>query len=181
MSILGIVLHPHHYLDTKVEPVEKFTDEHAKLAADMLETIDAHKRGVGLAANQCLQLTRVIAWRFPKTTGKPRAIVNPVIIYTSGEAVEQESSLSALHLDAWVKRAATITVVGLDGMNGEEVTRTCMGMEARIVQHLIDTLDGVWFKDAAGSNARQIINDDKTGRNDPCHCGSGLKFKKCCG
>jgi len=28
-----------------------------------------------------------------------------------------------------------------------------------------------------------IINDSppKTGRNDPCPCGSGLKFKKCCG
>ncbi|MBF4343374.1 hypothetical protein EAY39_22040, partial [Vibrio anguillarum] len=21
----------------------------------------------------------------------------------------------------------------------------------------------------------------KLGRNDPCHCGSGKKFKKCCG
>ncbi|RZI85453.1 MAG: YecA family protein [Rubrivivax sp.] len=26
-----------------------------------------------------------------------------------------------------------------------------------------------------------VRNDDKTGRNDPCPCGSGLKFKKCCG
>ncbi|WP_371924923.1 SEC-C metal-binding domain-containing protein [Endozoicomonas sp. SCSIO W0465] len=23
--------------------------------------------------------------------------------------------------------------------------------------------------------------DPKTGRNDPCPCGSGQKFKKCCG
>ncbi|MDO8241069.1 MAG: preprotein translocase subunit SecA [Candidatus Moranbacteria bacterium] len=26
-----------------------------------------------------------------------------------------------------------------------------------------------------------IINDDKTGRNDACPCGSGKKYKKCCG
>mgnify|MGYP000845301509 CR=1 FL=1 len=26
-----------------------------------------------------------------------------------------------------------------------------------------------------------IINKDKVGRNDPCPCGSGKKFKKCCG
>jgi uncharacterized protein YchJ len=26
-----------------------------------------------------------------------------------------------------------------------------------------------------------IRNDDKVGRNDPCPCGSGKKFKKCCG
>jgi preprotein translocase subunit SecA len=26
-----------------------------------------------------------------------------------------------------------------------------------------------------------IINNDKVGRNDPCPCGSGKKYKKCCG
>lgn len=28
-------------------------------------------------------------------------------------------------------------------------------------------------------NARQL-RTGKVGRNDPCPCGSGLKFKKCC-
>ena len=27
----------------------------------------------------------------------------------------------------------------------------------------------------------QVINKEKIGRNDPCVCGSGIKFKKCCG
>jgi uncharacterized protein YecA (UPF0149 family) len=26
-----------------------------------------------------------------------------------------------------------------------------------------------------------VVNTIKLGRNDPCHCGSGKKFKKCCG
>jgi preprotein translocase subunit SecA len=26
-----------------------------------------------------------------------------------------------------------------------------------------------------------IVNKDKVGRNDPCVCGSGKKYKKCCG
>jgi SEC-C motif domain protein len=29
--------------------------------------------------------------------------------------------------------------------------------------------------------SRQINSDMKIGRNDPCPCGSGRKFKKCCG
>lgn len=29
--------------------------------------------------------------------------------------------------------------------------------------------------------AGQIINENKVGRNDPCPCGSGKKYKKCCG
>ena len=27
---------------------------------------------------------------------------------------------------------------------------------------------------------RPIVRDYKVGRNDPCPCGSGLKYKKCC-
>lgn len=27
---------------------------------------------------------------------------------------------------------------------------------------------------------RPVVKDHKIGRNDPCPCGSGLKYKKCC-
>ena len=37
----------------------------------------------------------------------------------------------------------------------------------------------------AGSGERQqvqqVIRGEKIGRNDPCHCGSGKKYKKCHG
>ena len=33
----------------------------------------------------------------------------------------------------------------------------------------------------APAQQKPIINDNKVGRNDPCPCGSGKKFKKCCG
>ncbi|MFA4817138.1 MAG: preprotein translocase subunit SecA [Parcubacteria group bacterium] len=38
-------------------------------------------------------------------------------------------------------------------------------------------------KGAKNSEIKQspIINEDKVGRNDPCPCGSGKKYKKCCG
>lgn len=26
-----------------------------------------------------------------------------------------------------------------------------------------------------------VVNTNKVGRNEPCTCGSGLKYKKCCG
>ena len=29
--------------------------------------------------------------------------------------------------------------------------------------------------------ARTVVKGDKVGRNDPCPCGSGKKYKKCCG
>ena len=30
-------------------------------------------------------------------------------------------------------------------------------------------------------NPPQLVSSDKIGRNDPCPCGSGKKYKKCCG
>jgi len=30
-------------------------------------------------------------------------------------------------------------------------------------------------------DSKTIINENKIGRNDPCTCGSGKKYKKCCG
>ncbi len=34
---------------------------------------------------------------------------------------------------------------------------------------------------AAGAQKKQAISTKKAGRNDPCPCGSGKKYKKCCG
>ena len=34
---------------------------------------------------------------------------------------------------------------------------------------------------AAGKRARRPVGAHKIGRNDPCPCGSGKKYKKCCG
>jgi SEC-C motif-containing protein len=48
--------------------------------------------------------------------------------------------------------------------------------------------DGKWFfRDAdirfsgPTEKPKPVVNELKIGRNDPCHCGSGKKFKKCHG
>ena len=41
---------------------------------------------------------------------------------------------------------------------------------------------GTWFYvDGKTVNMPTVRTSPKTGRNDPCTCGSGKKFKKCCG
>ena len=35
--------------------------------------------------------------------------------------------------------------------------------------------------DGTGNGQKQAINNSKVGRNDPCPCGSGKKYKKCHG
>ena len=33
----------------------------------------------------------------------------------------------------------------------------------------------------AYKKSKTIVKGDRIGRNDPCICGSGKKYKKCCG
>ena len=45
-----------------------------------------------------------------------------------------------------------------------------------------DAGDGRWyFVDEANRKPAPIVKGAQPGRNDPCPCGSGKKYKKCCG
>ncbi|MCG8454421.1 MAG: YchJ family protein [Spirochaetales bacterium] len=45
-----------------------------------------------------------------------------------------------------------------------------------------EKVEGKWyFKDSEVINTPQKREAPKVGRNDPCPCGSGKKYKKCCG
>jgi len=42
--------------------------------------------------------------------------------------------------------------------------------------------EGVWYFEAGKTMPKPVYRaEPKTGRNDPCPCNSGKKFKKCCG
>ena len=45
----------------------------------------------------------------------------------------------------------------------------------------INLVDGSYKKDEGGMNKTVVNNEPKVGRNDPCPCGSGKKYKNCCG
>jgi uncharacterized protein YecA (UPF0149 family) len=53
--------------------------------------------------------------------------------------------------------------ITLPGMHGLQALRA--GKKIRKVPHQVETV---------------VHADAKVGRNDPCRCGSGKKFKKCC-
>ncbi len=47
---------------------------------------------------------------------------------------------------------------------------------------LFGKVDGRWyFQEEANRKNQPIVKGAQPGRNDPCPCGSGKKFKKCCG
>ena len=51
-------------------------------------------------------------------------------------------------------------------------------LEAVCVQHEIDHLNGMRILDRIVDTTIRV--EKKPGRNEPCHCGSGKKYKKCC-
>ena len=68
-----------------------------------------------------------------------------------------ESDLDSVEINAFADRAAAE-----------------IGM---VMQHLYATLPPA----RRAASETTIPTPPKTGRNDPCHCGSGAKFKRCCG
>ncbi|MBI5519480.1 MAG: SEC-C domain-containing protein [Desulfovibrio sp.] len=43
-------------------------------------------------------------------------------------------------------------------------------------------IDGAWhYTDGRMRSHDPVVRGPKTGRNEPCPCGSGKKYKKCCG
>jgi len=79
----------------------------------------------------------------------------------------------------------------LNGMLKEDVEKSgerwfSPAEEARLVADIQDnlpvivqTLYNFWRNKRTGGTVRQ--EEAKSGRNDPCPCGSGRKFKQCCG
>jgi len=59
------------------------------------------------------------------------------------------------------------------------------GMSQQRLDEFVDALWAVYdlheIWHAIGPRVEAVRVGDKTGRNDPCPCGSGKKFKKCCG
>ncbi|HEY3778040.1 MAG TPA: UPF0149 family protein [Rhizomicrobium sp.] len=67
------------------------------------------------------------------------------------------------------------------GLNQEDQNRMLAEAPAALT-HCVIEIDKFWRKHRAPIEVRtNPSTSPKTGRNEPCPCGSGRKFKKCCG
>ena len=51
----------------------------------------------------------------------------------------------------------------------------------RVLGAFVNALTGKYLEDTSGKVKPIVRAGSKIGRNDPCPCGSGKKYKKCCG
>ncbi len=124
-----------------------------KLMRDLEDTM-ASTNGVGLAAPQIGKPLRVIT---VVNGDDVLTLANPEIVKGTGESVDEEGCLSLPRYYGPVARVAKITVRGLDP-RGNKVRRKARGLVARALQHEIDHLNGIIFKDklARGGTLRFV-------------------------
>ena len=148
----------------KAEP-EEFYDIVRKLEYALESSMTP---GVGLAAPQIGINKRVAIVR---TEEKSLNLFNPVIVEKDKGFVNfEEGCLSIPETVINTKRYKEIFVKDDSYPDGFVATGTL----AIVIQHECDHLNGILITDRA-------VGKKKVGRNDPCPCGSGTKYKKCCG
>ena len=194
MSILEIVKEPDPILRKQSNEVKNVDESLQRLMDNMLETM-YRAPGIGLAANQ----VGIDAQVAVVNVREPLILINPKYIEKGNEIPYFEGCLSFQGKGINTKRYDSVVIKTeqdesnwyfsgashpTDGQTGwEKQQRNKNDQELRLletvcVQHEIDHLNGVTIMD------RQVINtittENKIGRNDPCFCGSGKKYKKCC-
>ena len=172
-------------------------EEGEKIAVELFEILNKRKDGIGLAANQ-VGIDAAVA---VVNVREPIVLINPEIVSRETEIPFYEGCLSFPGKGVNTKRYETVEVTSdnVDGSiifsgvdTGEEARGTWESekhtyqvkdrdlriLEAVCVQHEIDHLNGLVCMDRKIDTTYRA--EKKPGRNEPCYCGSGRKYKKCC-
>jgi len=132
-------------LKSKASPVARFGPELRSEVERMFE-IMRDGLGVGLAATQLGALRRLLVFQ-AGPDGEPSALINPEVEWLSEEtAVAEEGCLSLPRVTMDVERPLFARFSGRD-MEGAPIVIEAAGLEARVLQHEIDHLDGVLILD----------------------------------
>ena len=169
-------------------------DEGLKIAEELLNILSERKDGIGLAANQIGYDASVAV----VNVREPLILINPVIKEQWDEVPYYEGCLSFPKKGVHTKRYKSVIIHTEQEasdwyFSGAEISNEAKGtweedgkiqdqelrlLESVCVQHEIDHLNGMRILDRVVDTTIRV--EKKLGRNEPCYCGSGKKYKKCC-
>jgi peptide deformylase len=140
-------------LMSRASPVEAFGPE-LRAEVERMIAIMRDGMGVGLAATQLGVLRRLLVFQAGPDS-EPTALVNPVVEWRSDEcSIAEEGCLSLPRVSMDVERPLHARFSGRDA-EGEAVEIEASGLEARVLQHEIDHLDGVLILDRTTRKQRK--------------------------
>jgi peptide deformylase len=140
-------------LRTRARPIDRFDDALRDEVARMGEIMN-DALGVGLAATQLGVLHRLLVYRV-QPESELAALVNPEVEWAADEEeVSEEGCLSLPEVLVDVERPLHARIRARDEY-GDEVVVEASGLEARVIQHEIDHLDGVLILDRTSRDQRK--------------------------
>lgn len=147
--ILPIYLYGDPIFKKPAKKLKNVDDNFIETLKDMFETMEVAD-GIGLAATQVgipysFAVIDVSVYEEYKDF-KRMVIINPEIIYSSGEEVMQEGCLSIPGIRAEIIRPAKV-VLRYQDIDFKTNEIECEGLLARVVQHEVDHLYGKFFID----------------------------------
>ena len=174
---------------------EVSVEEGMAIATELFQILNQRGDGIGLAANQVgidaqVAVVNVI---------EPLVLINPKIIHKEHPIDYFEGCLSYPKKGTPTKRYRDIIIQTAQSesgwyFSGADSLQNVRGsweeknkedeqerriLESICIQHEIDHLNGITIHDRE-NKSKPIVSQKKVGRNDPCPCGSGKKYKKCC-
>ena len=140
-------------LRTKARSIERF-DDALRQEVERMGLLMDDALGVGLAATQVGVVHRLLVYRVQQD-GPLAALINPEVEW-SGRDTEamEEGCLSLPGVLVDVDRPIHVRVRALDEF-GEPILIEASGLEARVIQHEIDHLDGVLILDRTSREERK--------------------------
>jgi len=192
-KVIDCLKHDNPLINKKLREVS--VEEGNIIATELFQILNKRGDGIGLAANQVgidaqVAVVNVI---------EPLVLINPKIIHKEFPIDYFEGCLSYPKKGTPTTRYRDVIIQTAQSesgwyFSGVESTQEAKGsweqdnkkedqekrlLEAICVQHEIDHLNGITIHDRE-NKSKPIISEKKIGRNDPCPCGSGKKYKKCC-
>jgi peptide deformylase len=140
-------------LRTRARPVEQF-DDALQAEVQRMGELMGDALGVGLAATQVGVLHRLLVYRVAHQA-PVAALVNPELEWSGSETeIMEEGCLSLPSVLVDVERPIHVRVRAQD-QRGERIVVEASGLEARVIQHEIDHLDGVLILDRTSRDQRK--------------------------
>lgn len=163
--ILPIVAYGDKILKKVAHDIDPNNKDLKKLIVDMFETMYQAK-GVGLAAPQVgksVRLFIVDTHSFEeddkKFTGTKKAFINPIIVEEHGEKWNfNEGCLSIPGIREDVSRQPDIVIEYYDE-DFNLVEETYTGLNARVIQHEYDHIEGILFTDKINPLKRNLLKN----------------------
>lgn len=160
MKVLPVYVYDHAILKKKAQKVEHVDESITEFIEDMKQTMH-HAEGIGLAANQVGSPLSITVIDISPVEGyestKPLVMINPEITYYSDEESDyEEGCLSLPNVRELVIRPEAIQVSFYDE-HSKPQTMQVDGLLARVMQHEIDHLNGIYFTDRLSQLKRTLL------------------------